>query len=292
MCWLGSPWGVAMDRQTTSFPDIRRAVAKFRQISPQAPKLAIVLGSGFGAVAEGFAGKWLEAAQIPGYPIPKVAGHAGRLGWGVLSGVKVLLISGRTHYYENRNIAEVTFAVRALGEYGVRNILLTNAAGALNPRWQRGDLMVIRDHINFMGVNPLCEMGWNGVGDFVDLSAVYDAEFRKWLKKAGKEAKSPMREGVYLAVSGPSYETPAEITAFRRWGAQAVGMSTVPEAIMARRLGLRVAALSGLTNMAAGLAQEPISHDEVMASGVRHNRRNSEVIRIFVRMFAKTGNPI
>jgi len=277
-----------MDRQRTSFPDVSRAVARFRQFSPQVPDLAIVLGSGFGGVAEGFAGEWLEAGQIPGYPIPKVAGHAGLIGWGTLSGVKVLLISGRTHYYEKRNIADVTFAVRALGEYGVKNLLLTNAAGAMNPRWRRGDLMVVRDHINFMGVNPLCEMGWGGVDDFVDLTAVYDAEFRKWLKRAGKEAKCTMREGVYLAVSGPSYETPAEITAFRRWGAQAVGMSTVPEAIMARRLGLRVAALSGLTNMAAGLAQAPISHDEVMASGVLHNRRNSEVIRIFVRMFAKS----
>lgn len=277
-----------MDRQRTSFPDVSRAVAKFRQFSPQVPDLAIVLGSGFGGVAEGFAGEWLEAGQIPGYPMPKVAGHAGRIGWGTLSGVKVLLISGRTHYYEKRNIADVTFAVRALGEYGVKNLLLTNAAGAMNPRWRRGDLMVVRDHINFMGVNPLCEMGWNGVDDFVDLTAVYDAEFRKWLIRAGKEAKCAMREGVYLAVSGPSYETPAEITAFRRWGAQAVGMSTVPEAIMGRRLGLRVAALSGLTNMAAGLAQAPISHDEVMASGVLHSRRNSEVIRIFVRMFAKS----
>jgi purine-nucleoside phosphorylase len=279
-----------MDRQNTGYPDIIRAVAKFRQISATAPDLAIVLGSGFGAVADNFAGEWLAAAQIPGYPNPRVAGHAGRIGWGTLSGVKVLLISGRTHYYESRNIADVTFAVRALAEYGVKNLLLTNAAGALNPRWRRGDLMVVRDHINFMGVNPLCEMGWNGVGDFLDLSAVYDAEFGKWLKRAGKEAKCPMREGVYLAVSGPSYETPAEITAFRRWGASAVGMSTVPEAIMARRLGLRVAALSGLTNMAAGLAQAPISHDEVMASGVLHNRRNSEVIRIFVRMFAKSIN--
>jgi purine-nucleoside phosphorylase len=148
--------------------------------------------------------------------------------------------------------------------------------------------MVVRDHINFMGVNPLCETGWRDSGDFVDLSSLYDPEFRTWMKQAGKAARCPVREGVYLAVSGPSYETPAEISAFRRWGAHAVGMSTVPEAIIAKRLGMKVAALSGLTNMAAGLAHEPITHEEVMAAGVLHNRRNSEVIRIFARMFAKS----
>lgn len=277
-----------MAQQKTAYPDVSRAVVKFRQISPEVPDLAIVLGSGFGAVADSFEGDWLLADQVPGYPVPKVVGHAGKIGWGELSGARVLLICGRTHYYENRNIADVTFAVRALAEYGVRNLLLTNAAGALNSKWRRGDLMVVQDHINFMGINPLCELGWNGVDDFQDLSAVYDEQFRKWLKSAAKQAKCPVREGVYIAVSGPSYETPAEIRAFRRWGAQAVGMSTVPEAIMARRLGLRVAALSGLTNMAAGLATEPISHEEVMAAGILHNRRNSEVIRIFARMFAKS----
>jgi len=146
--------------------------------------------------------------------------------------------------------------------------------------------MVVRDHINFMGVNPLCEMGWSGHEDFVDLTKAYDAQLQNWLLAAGRQTALKLRRGVYLAVSGPSYETPAEIKAFQRMGAQAVGMSTVPEVIVARRQGMRVAALSCLTNMAAGLAKQPISHDEVVAMGKVNSHRNSEVIRIFAQKFA------
>jgi purine-nucleoside phosphorylase len=275
-----------MARKFTRDNDVRRAVALCRRISPQAPPLAIVLGSGFGSVAEGFEGQWVKAGDIPGCPRPRVPGHEGRWGWGKLGGAPVLLVAGRVHYYERGDMAEVTFAVRTLAAYGVQNLLLTNAAGCLNPRWSGGDLMMVQDHLNLMGVNPLCEMGWNSFEDFVDLTAAYDLQLQKQLQRAGKEAGVKLRSGVYLAVSGPSYETPAEIKAFQRLGAQAVGMSTVPEVIVARRYGLRVAALSCLTNMAAGLAKQVISHDEVVAMGKRNSRRNSEVIRIFAQKFA------
>jgi len=275
-----------MVHNVTGRNELRRAVAFCRRIRPESPPLAIVLGSGFGEVAEAFTGKWVPTAKIPGCPQPQVPGHAGRWGWGKLGETPVLLVAGRVHYYEEGDMGAVTFAIRVLAEYGVRNLLLTNAAGCLNARWRCGDLMVLRDHINFMGVNPLCEMGWKSFEDFVDLSATYDGQLRKQLHAAGQAAGVKLREGVYLAVSGPSYETPAEIRAFQRLGAQAVGMSTVPEAIVARRYGMRVAAISCLTNMAAGLAKRPISHDEVMAMGKQNSRRNSEVIRIFAQKFA------
>ncbi|HEY1170694.1 MAG TPA: purine-nucleoside phosphorylase [Verrucomicrobiae bacterium] len=275
-----------MGHKVTDRNELRRAVGFCRRVSLEAPPLAIVLGSCFGNVAEAFQGGWVPTGKIPGCPKPSVPGHAGRWGWGNLGKAPVLLIAGRVHYYERRNMAEVTFAIRTLAEYGVRNVLFTNAAGCLNARWRCGDLMQVRDHINFMGVNPLCEMGWKSSEDFVDLSATYDGDLREGLLLAAIKAGIKLREGVYLAVSGPSYETPAEIRAFRQWGADAVGMSTVPEAIVARRYGMKVAALSCLTNMAAGLTKKTISHDEVMAAGSENNHRNSELIRIFAQKFA------
>ncbi len=277
-----------MAHKATGHKGLHQAVAFCRRMSAEPPPLAIVLGSGFGGVMEAFEGKWVETDQIPGCPRPKVPGHAGRWGWGRLGKAPVLLLSGRVHYYEQGSMAEATFATRVLAEYGVQNLLLTNAAGCINARWRCGDLMVVRDHINFMGANPLCEMGWKSFADFVDLSATYDAQLRKWLHAAARKAGLKLREGVYLAVSGPSYETPAEIRAFERLGAQAVGMSTVPEAIVARRYGLRVAALSCLTNMAAGMAKTAISHDEVITMGKRNSQQNSEVLRIFAQKFAPT----
>ncbi len=278
-----------MARTVTRLNDIRRAAAFCRRVSPQAPPLAIVLGSGFGSVADGLKGRWIKAAKIPGCPLPRVPGHEGRWGWGELGGAPVLLIAGRVHYYERGDMAEVTFAVRTLAAYGVRNLLLTNAAGCLSPRWSCGELMIIKDHVNLMGVNPLCEMGWNSFEDFVDLTSAYDLRLQKQLHSAGKEAGLKLHSGVYLAVSGPSYETPAEIRAFQRFGVQAVGMSTVPDVIVARRYGMRVAGLSCLTNMAAGMTKQAISHDEVVAMGKQNSKRNSEVIRIFAQKFARAS---
>jgi purine-nucleoside phosphorylase len=175
-------------------------------------------------------------------------------------------LSGRAHFYEGQPMERVTFAVRALAAFGIRDLLLTNAAGGINRKFHAGDFMVLTDHINFMGANPL-----RGAPDFVDLTQVYDAKLSALLFRAGKSCNLKPQRGVYLAVSGPSYETPAEIRAFARLGADAVGMSTVPEAIVARQCGLNVAAVSCITNLAAGISREKLSHAEVMqtAGGVK-----------------------
>jgi purine-nucleoside phosphorylase len=203
--------------------------------------------------------------RIPGFAPVGVVGHPGELVIGRLAGVPIMLLKGRTHYYEGHSMARVSFAVRAMAEYGIRDLLLTNAAGAINPGFQVGDLMVLKDHLNFMGINPLRGPPVSHLPQFVDLSDVYDARLRRLLQRAGRACHVRLRSGVYLAVSGPSYETPAEIRAFRKMGADAVGMSTVPEAIVARQCGLRVAAISCVTNLAAGLTKIPLSHDEVLA---------------------------
>lgn len=274
-------------RQKSNRPDnLDRAITAFHKISPQAPPLAIVLGSGFGGVADEFQGEWVRVDKIPGLPVPKVAGHAGRLGWGKIAGTPVVLVAGRVHYYEGHDMQAVTMAVRALAGYGVGSLLLTNAAGSLRSGWKPGDLMAVKDHINFMGVNPLRGIGWTGEADFLDLSAVYDKQYHRWLKEAGREVNQKVHSGIYMAVSGPTYETPAEVKAFRRLGAHAVGMSTVPEAIVARRYGMRVAALSCLTNLAAGLGECPVSHDEVLNLGIKSQRRNTDIVRIFASKFA------
>jgi purine-nucleoside phosphorylase len=234
------------------------------------PTLGIVLGSGFNHVLESFD---IEAeisySKLPGFPKPTVAGHDGRLVIGKLGGTPVLILSGRAHYYEGHSMEQVTFAMRALAAYGITDVLLTNAAGGINPRFRPGDFMVLTDHINFMGTNPLRGLSYPGLPRFVDLTHVYDPKLRDLLHSAGRKARMKLQRGVYLAVSGPSYETPAEIRAFARLGADAVGMSTVPEAIVAKQCRMRVAGLSCITNLAAGISKAPLSHQEVLETGER-----------------------
>lgn len=182
----------------------------------------------------------------------------------------------------------VTFAVRALAACGIRDILLTNAAGGINPRLRVGDFMVVKDHLNFMGVNPLVGPLVPGLPRFVDLTCTYDAPWRRLLERAGRDCGLRVRSGVYLAVSGPSYETPAEIKAFRALGADAVGMSTVPEAIVARQCGLRVVAVSCITNLAAGLSRGPLSHREVLETGQRVQNDARRMLLQFVRHYTKS----
>jgi purine-nucleoside phosphorylase len=179
----------------------------------------------------------------------------------------------------------VTFAVRTLAAFGIRDVLLTNAAGGLNPAFRPGDFMVLTDHINLMGVNPLRGPAIPGLMRFVDLTDTYDVRLRKWLFEAGRAAKIKLRRGVYLAVSGPSYETPAEIRAFARLGADAVGMSTVPEAIAARQYGLRVAAVSCITNPAAGIGPAKLSHTDVLATAERVKKTGARLIGKFAELY-------
>jgi len=219
-----------------ALPNPNTAAARLKQASPLRPTLALVLGSGFHHLLTELqvAGR-LAGARIPGFPRPAVSGHAGEIVFGHLAGTPVLVLSGRAHFYEGHDMDRVTFPIRALAAFGIRAVLLTNAAGGIHPKFRPGDFMVLTDHINFMGVNPLRGPEAPGRSRFVDLSATYDPGLRALLAAAARRARVRLRAGVYLAVSGPSYETPAEIRAFADLGADAVGMSTVPEAVVARQ---------------------------------------------------------
>lgn len=265
-----------------------QAAAHLRALSPLRPKLAFVLGSGFHGTAEELvAGAEVSYARLPGFPKPGVSGHAGKLLIGRLGGTPVMVLSGRAHFYEGHSMDAVTFAVRALASYGIRTLLLTNAAGGMNRRFRAGDFMVIRDHINLMGVNPLRGPAFKDLPRFVDLTCAYDLRLRRLLARAGRAAGLKLHSGVYLAVSGPSYETPAEIRAFGKLGADAIGMSTVPEAIVARQCGLKVAAVSCITNLAAGRSREALSHTEVLETAGRVNLFAAKLLRNFAKLYGR-----
>jgi len=245
------------------------------------PRIALVLGSGLG----GFADDFEEAVAIPYEDIPgfvrsTAQGHAGRLVIGKVDSVPVLAMQGRVHYYEGYSLEEVTFPVRTFGLLGVKTLILTNAAGGINVQLAQGALMVISDHLNLMGVNPLRGPNDERFGPrFPDMSAVYSHELQELVVEEARAINVEVRRGKYGALSGPSYETPAEITMLRELGADAVGMSTVPEAIVARHMGLEVLGISCITNMAAGISDEPISHEEVMATGDRVRATFTELLQ-------------
>ena len=278
-------------RQETS-PEI--AAARLKKTCALRPKLAIVLGSGFHHVlAELRVQKKVPYTKIRGFPEPTVAGHAGELFFGKLGGTPVLVLSGRAHFYEGHPMERVTFAIRVLAAFGIRELLLTNAAGGLNQQFHAGDFMVLTDHINFMGANPLRPLRGGRqekLPRFVDLTETYDKNLRELLFRAGKMSGLKLQRGVYLAVSGPSYETPAEIRAFARLGADAVGMSTVPEAMVARQCGLRVAAVSCITNLAAGISRQNISHTEVLETAERVKQSGAALIKHFAGLCGKADH--
>jgi purine-nucleoside phosphorylase len=244
------------------------AAAVLRPRLPEPPVVALVLGSGLGALAEEVDDPVsVPVSELPGLPVPKMAGHAGRLVAGRLAGVPVLVLAGRVHLYEGYTAAEVARATRLAAAVGCRALLATNAAGGINADFDPADLMVLADHINLLGDNPLRgaqSVPAGGGTPFVDLSGAYDPHLRAEALRQGRAAGVPVREGVYLATSGPSYETPAEIAMFRAWGADAVGMSTVPEVIAARAERMRVAAVSAITNVHRP-GGTPVSHEEVLA---------------------------
>jgi purine-nucleoside phosphorylase len=198
----------------------------------------------------------------------------------------ILLLCGRSHFYEGYSMDEVTFPVRVLAAFGIRAVLLTNAAGGINPRFQTGDFMLLLDHINLMGVNPLWGSAVDDQTRFVDLTRTYDTRLNRLLLRAARDAGIKLHAGVYLAVSGPSYETPAEIRAFARLGADAVGMSTVPEAIVARQCGLAVAAVSCITNPAAGRSKSKLTHTEVLIAAERVKDRAARLLMSFASLYA------
>jgi purine-nucleoside phosphorylase len=241
------------------------------------PRIALVLGSGLGMLADQISGVLrIPYAELPGFPQGKVTGHAGELIAGRLSGVPVIALSGRAHYYEKGDPAAMRPALETLAEIGVRTLLLTNAAGSLHPTMPPGSVMVIADHINFAGTNPL--FGEPTDRRFVGLSEAYDRELRSAIARAAARRGIELHEGVYMWFSGPSFETPAEIRMARILGADAVGMSTVPEVILARFLGLRVAACSVITNLAAGLSGTEISHEETKAMAPQGGARLAAIL--------------
>lgn len=258
------------------------------------PRLAIILGSGFGPVAEAVTAESEFAYRdLPGFPVGNAPGHAGRLRIGTWHSVPVAVLSGRAHHYEGFEPEEIAFGIRVVAALGVETLLVTNAAGGIDPRFRVGDFMILSDHINFLGMNPLRGPMSPDRASFVDMTEAYDPELRVDLRLAAKSVGLRPREGVYLAVSGPSFETPAEIRAFRSWGADAVGMSTVPEVIVARQCGLRVAGCSCITNAAAGLGgrHQKVSADEVLAVARSRERQACDWIGAFVQRIAPQNAP-
>ncbi|HEX9304592.1 MAG TPA: purine-nucleoside phosphorylase [Thermoanaerobaculia bacterium] len=257
-----------------------------------APRVGLVLGSGLGS----FAGKLknrvaIPYQEIPHFPVPSgVVGHAGELVLGDVERTSVAVLSGRVHFYEGRPMSEVVFPVRVLARLGVSAVVLTNAAGGIRRTFKPGDLMLIADHINAFGTNPLLGPNEDSLGPrFPDMSAVYDAALRKLAREKARKLGVPLREGVYLGTAGPSYETPAEIRAYRVIGADAVGMSTVPEALVLRHAGIRVLGISTITNMAAGMLPQPLDHAEVLATTKRVGERFVRLLTALVPDIARSG---
>ena len=266
----------------TYFDQVTEAAAFLEgKLGGLAPKLGIVLGSGLGAVADAVpAPVLIPYAEIPHFPQSTVAGHSGRIVAGLLGGIPTIIMQGRVHYYEGYTPQQVTFPMRVLGALGLRAVVLTNAAGGIAEGYRIGQLVALADHINLMGFNPLT--GPNeprfavqpGAGlRFFDMTEAYSIRLRGLAKEAAKEEGFELDEGVYLATPGPSFETPAEIRAFRTLGATLVGMSTVPETIVARHMGFEVLGISCVTNLAAGLSSSHLSHEEVSETGRQVERR-------------------
>ncbi len=248
------------------------------------PKLGLILGSGLGHLAGAVRGTAIPYADIPGFPHAGVSGHNANLVIGDLEGTRVAVFGGRAHYYESGDPAAMRLPLEVLKALGAESLILTNAAGSLRPDIRTGDLMLLSDHINFSGLNPL--IGERTDARFVPMMDAHDPALRAALKAAAQAEGVDLPEGVYAWYSGPSFETPAEIRAIRTLGADAVGMSTVPEVILARFLGLRVAAVSVITNMAAGLSDEAISHEHTKAMAPMGAAKLERVLRQFLRSLA------
>lgn len=271
-----------------SHDQAQKAAERILAQSSLRPSLALVLGSGFQAVLEHIDPvAEILYREVPGFPKLHVPGHQGRILVAKRHDVALYILSGRAHYYEGHSMETVTFPVRALAACGIKSIFLTNAAGGINRRFRTGDLMLVTDHINGMGINPLRSESTAQAPKFVDLTQVYDSQLGSLLKKAARLAGLRLRSGVYFAVAGPSFETPAEIRALERLGADAVGMSTVPEAVVARSFGLKVLALSCITNFAAGRNSKPISHDEVIAMGKQAHEKTGRLISEFLKEYGR-----
>ncbi len=273
---------------------IGETIAFLRERITRAPHAMLVLGSGLGGLADEIEDAVrIPFEEIPGFPrrTQELAGHAGALVAGRLDGVEVAAMQGRFHLYEGWAPEDVALPVRALAALGARALLVTNAAGGIRPGFRPGDLMLIADHINFMARNPLIGAVVPGEERFPDMSDPYDSGFRRVTEEVALELGIPVVQGVYAALLGPSYETPAEIRMLARMGADAVGMSTVPEVLVARALGIQVLGISCITNLAAGLGSEKLSHAEVMEVGARVRDRLAALVRGVLPRIAGSNLP-
>jgi inosine/guanosine/xanthosine phosphorylase family protein len=268
---------------------IARGVEAVRKAVPgDFPRTALVLGSGLGPLAERVEGATdVPYGEIPGFPVPTVHGHQGRLRIGTLAGHPLACMQGRLHAYEGHPASALAVPVRILRRLGVERLILTNAAGGVNPKLPAGALMILSDHINFSGQNPLVGPNDESVGPrFPDMSRAYDSDLQDRLEAAAKRAGVAVARGVYIYVLGPNFETPAEIRAFAGMGADAVGMSTVPECLAAVHCGMKVGALSLITNAAAGLTSAPLSHEDTIAEAAKAYGR---VEAMLMEFFAAPG---
>lgn len=250
----------------TSLHEVKAAQELIQSRIDQTPTVGLILGSGLGVLAEEITNAIkIQYRDIPGFPQSTVAGHAGQLVIGRLNGVAVVAMQGRFHYYEGYTMQQVTFPVRVMKELGVQKLIVTNAAGGVNETFSPGDLMIITDHINNMGVNPLIGPNDDHFGvRFQDLSSAYNKEMIQVAKEVAEQQQLDIQTGVYVANTGPVYETPAEVKMLRICGGDAVGMSTVPEVIVANHAGMNVLGISCISNMAAGILDQPLNHEEVI----------------------------
>ncbi|MDQ3474289.1 MAG: purine-nucleoside phosphorylase [Acidobacteriota bacterium] len=273
---------------STLYARAEQAARNIRSRTSLKPEVAIVLGSGLGGFADEFAeAVAIPYGEIPGFATSTAEGHAGRLVIGRVGLVPVIAMQGRVHYYEGYTLEEVTFPIRVFKLLGIKRLILTNAAGGIDIELNQGALMVISDHLNLMGVNPLRGPNDERFGPrFPDMSEAYSRELQQQVIEVARTLGIEIRRGIYAALAGPSYETPAEIHMFRACGADAVGMSTVPETIVARQMGIEVLGISCITNMAAGISDEPINHAEVMETGRRVRDTFTKLLRGVISQLA------
>ncbi len=257
-----------------------------RQFTDMQPDIAVILGSGLGDFADTLQDKVkIATADIPHFPRSTVHGHKGNLVFGKWQDVRVLAVQGRTHYYEGHSIQDVAYVVRVMSRLGVNKLLVTNAAGGTNPRFTPGDLMIIVDHINFMFRNPLWGKPVEGEPRWPDMYDTYDSQFVEIIEQVGLDLGIPLKKGVLFVSPGPTYETASEVQMARRFGADALSMSTVPEVIVAKARGMRIAGISCITNMATGISQNPLSHEEVTEiANLVKNKFQKLVAEVLVRL--------
>lgn len=262
----------------------KQAAEYIRDRISASPDIGLILGSGLGSLAESISSPVIiDYKDIPGFPETTVPGHAGRFVIGNYQGKSLIAMQGRFHYYEGNDMETIVLPVRVMKLLGVKTLIVTNAAGGINPDFSPGDLMVITDHINFSAMNPLRGVNLDDFGPrFPDMTEAYDRKLIQILVKVAKEQDIDLKQGVYAMMPGPSFETPAEIRMLRTLGADAVGMSTVPEVIAARHAGIKVVGISCITNMAAGILDQALTHDEVIETADKAKSKFIQLLGSFI----------